>query len=113
MASPSLTTSGSLYQANSTYTCPAFHLTVTGGIGPWMLYTLNASTLPLHITDPTAAAIEYIGRKTSPGDASYSSSVTWAAGTVLDFFVVDQAGATAITKSIEVLALDTAQCKQP
>ena len=51
MASPSLTTSGSLYQANSTYTCPAFHLTVTGGIGPWTLYTLNASTLPLHITE--------------------------------------------------------------
>ncbi|KAL8277695.1 hypothetical protein RQP46_009968 [Phenoliferia psychrophenolica] len=108
----SLSSTGTLFHTpNASFTCPTFHLLITGGVGPWTLYALNDTILQNHITDPKAAAIKYIGASAYQGVDFSAAQVEWEAGTKVDFFVVDSGNQTAITKTVEVREFDAGKCK--
>ncbi|KAL8277696.1 hypothetical protein RQP46_009969 [Phenoliferia psychrophenolica] len=107
-----LTTSGSLFNApNASYTCPPFQLEIGGGVGPFSLLALNDSIVTLLPTNPIAATVKYVGTSAVVRSIDFPSNTDyWAAGSKIDFYVVDKLGSSAITASVLVAEFDPAKC---
>ncbi|KAL8283108.1 hypothetical protein RQP46_005886 [Phenoliferia psychrophenolica] len=104
-----LTSSGSLYQANSSI------YTAVGNAGILRFYALNETLRTSMPTNPLDAAIkpfgEYMDWERNGVFDIASTAVDWPVGMEVSFLVIDGAGYKATSAPIQVQSFDATKCQ--